>query len=125
MSAESRQQYLKEWYIKNREEVRARQRKYMMQLRKEKREACFKLLGEVCACCGEQEKTFLTIDHVNGGGNIHRRRYGGNDRRLYKEILSDPFAVVKYRTLCWNCNTATRWGRVCPHQLVKEGITCP
>ena len=26
-----------------------------------------------CACCGEKELSFLTIDHINGKGNIHRK----------------------------------------------------
>src|SRR3972149_2266120 len=28
--------------------------------------------GWRCECCGEQEPMFLTIDHIEGGGNIHR-----------------------------------------------------
>jgi hypothetical protein len=29
--------------------------------------------GPVCACCGESQAKFLTIDHVAGNGNAHRR----------------------------------------------------
>src|SRR3989304_6254325 len=34
--------------------------------------------GELkCACCGDGNIEFLTIDHINGGGAKHRRELGG------------------------------------------------
>src|SRR3990172_11531866 len=32
--------------------------------------------GPVCACCGETQDAFLTLDHVNGGGNAERKKIG-------------------------------------------------
>ena len=29
--------------------------------------------GGKCACCGEAEPKFLELDHVFGGGEVHRR----------------------------------------------------
>ena len=29
-----------------------------------------------CKCCGEKEMKFLSMDHVNGGGNKHRKELG-------------------------------------------------
>src|SRR5436853_1904161 len=33
-------------------------------------------LAPACACCGEGHIQFLTIDHVEGGGRMHRRKIG-------------------------------------------------
>lgn len=72
--------------------------------------------GGRCACCGEREPAFLTLDHIGGGGNRHRRLSGG-DRKMKQEIKRLGFPKDKYRLLCMNCQIATRFGRTCPHQL--------
>jgi len=72
--------------------------------------------GGVCACCGEDKLEFLCMDHVNGGGNEHRRELktrGGNAiyRWLVKNNCPDDF-----RVLCHNCNFALGAYGYCPHQ---------
>lgn len=67
-----------------------------------------------CACCSETNPGFLTIDHINGGGNAHRREVGGGNNLLIwlkKQDYPEGFQV-----LCFNCNAGRYWnGGSCPH----------
>jgi hypothetical protein len=69
-----------------------------------------------CACCGEQEDAFLTLDHVNGGGGAHRKQVGskGPNGVLYWLIRND--FPEGYSVLCWNCHMAKDRRGGCPHQ---------
>jgi hypothetical protein len=74
--------------------------------------------GGQCACCGETEPAFLAIDHVNGGGNAHRREVGypkGGGAFFY--WLRKHGYPDGYQVLCHNCNMAKTYLGVCPHQL--------
>jgi hypothetical protein len=70
-----------------------------------------------CACCGEKEINFLCIDHINGGGNKHRKEIsahgkGGNIYNwLYKNNFPEGFQI-----LCHNCNMAKGAYGICPHR---------
>lgn len=68
--------------------------------------------GNKCACCGENEEAFLALDHINGGGNKHRRenKIGLLSYWVRKEGYPDGFQV-----LCHNCNQAKTQRGVCPH----------
>lgn len=68
--------------------------------------------GARCACCGEVEVEFLSIDHIGGGGGVHRKAIGGIG--LYSWLIRNKFPAG-FRVLCMNCNFATRHGRECPH----------
>lgn len=80
--------------------------------------------GPVCACCGETETVVLTVDHINGGGNQHRRQiqkenpvvYRG-DGSMLRKWLSDNNFPPGFQVLCFNCN-ASKGGNngVCHHQ---------
>lgn len=70
-----------------------------------------------CACCGESTYQFLSIDHVNGGGNRHRREKRGNT--LFTWLIKEGFPPG-YQILCHNCNQAKGYYGVCPHQTVKQ-----
>jgi len=70
-----------------------------------------------CACCGESLLEFLTIDHINGGGNKERQKRGFNTA-YYLERENYPSG---YRVLCMNCNFALGHYKYCPHQ--KEGVS--
>lgn len=77
--------------------------------------------GGKCACCGEAEPNFLTIDHVNNDGNVMRKNkvhppcgYG-----LYKWLEKKGFPK-EFQILCYNCNMAkSRYG-ICPHEKVRS-----
>jgi len=60
--------------------------------------------GSKCAICGENHIEFLTIDHIYGGGNQHRKKIrGGTDG--YNWIIKNGFPN-DLQILCWNCNFA-------------------
>jgi hypothetical protein len=73
-----------------------------------------------CACCGENNYEFLTLDHIDGGGTKHRKTLkitAGKD--FYAWIIRNDFPVG-YRVLCMNCNFSFGvWG-YCPHEGRKE-----
>jgi hypothetical protein len=89
---------------------------------REMKSIVFQSYGNRCSCCGESEQSFLVIDHVNGGGAVHRKakRIGV---AFYRLVIKEGFPDT-YRILCCNCN----WGRfvnggTCPHQLPKGSET--
>lgn len=76
---------------------------------------CFAAYGGMCACCGESQIMFLTIDHVNDDGHVERKEYGYSTTNQYKRIL-DAGCPASYQVLCFNCNLGRACnGGVCPH----------
>ena len=74
--------------------------------------------GDSCNCCGEQERTFLTIDHISGDCGrdkyVSGKRIGSIDlcRRIIKLGFPD-----EYQILCFNCNIGKYLNNnVCPHK---------
>ena len=53
----------------------------------------------VCVRCGESDMACLTIDHINGGGNAHRKVIGSH---FYSWLIKQGFPEG-YQTLCMNC----------------------
>lgn len=60
------------------------------------------MYGHACSCCGESHYNFLTLEHILGGGNRHRK--GRAPYTVYKEILAEGYRPDKYTILCYNCN---------------------
>lgn len=77
----------------------------------------------VCACCGDANYAFLTIDHIEGGGNRHsqERKKNGEHQNLYTWLIANEFPVG-FRVLCYNCNCARGNYGYCPHQRPKTGV---
>jgi hypothetical protein len=94
--------------------------------RRNLRQRLFAIYGTFCACCGETEQSFLTIEHIDGTGAEHRRQYksgqGSDSKALYRELINSSPPNPNIRIYCFNCN----WGKFvhgeCPHQLEK-GLT--
>ena len=115
------------WYLLNREQVIKNKVKYKklhpewnrMQAIKSDQKIRLDILNYysnnklVCACCGEAIYEFLTIDHINGGGNKHRKEIGSS-RKLYRWLKIHGYPEG-FRVLCMNCNFATRYRKPCPH----------
>jgi hypothetical protein len=58
---------------------------------------------------------FLTIDHINGGGTVERKRLKRQGVTFYGWLANECFPPG-YQTLCMNCNFAKgHWG-ACPHR---------
>lgn len=76
--------------------------------------------GYVCACCGETERSFLSIDHVHNDGAEHKRKFNlRTGEQMYRWLIRHNFPPG-FQILCMNC----QWGKrnnngVCPHQIGK------
>ena len=82
--------------------------------------------GYRCSCCNENERLFLSIDHVNNDGAEERKsgKYSGSGSAFYNWLRKNNFPSG-YQVLCMNCQIGKhRNGGVCPHQttLISEGI---
>ena len=85
------------------------------------RESNHRLINEVidayggkCACCGETRKEFLTIDHVNGDGNKHKKELGVTGSGFYRWLKQNNYPKG-FQVLCFNCNCGKGSYSVCPH----------
>lgn len=66
-----------------------------------------------CTCCGEGDMTLLNLDHLEGGGNVHRREVGFGPA-FYRWVIKQNFPKG-FQVLCYNCNIGKhRNGGVCP-----------
>jgi len=83
--------------------------------RRRERAAVIEAYGGKCACCGETQYEFLSIDHVAGGGRKHRASLTMSmEHFLYKNGFP-----AGYRLLCHNCNQAIGYYGRCPHGLTR------
>lgn len=85
-------------------------RQYYSKLRNE----LFEAYGNKCTCCGETRKEFFAIDHIQGGGNLEKRKFG--TRPLFRKIREDGYPKDKYQILCHNCNMSLGFYGYCPHK---------
>lgn len=70
-----------------------------------------------CACCGETERDFLVMDHVEGHGNEHRRKTFGRIQggwQFYKWLVKEGFPQG-FQVLCYNCNASKGKHGKCVH----------
>jgi hypothetical protein len=81
---------------------------------RERMEALMAYSGKVpkCACCGEKENKFLSIDHINGGGSKHRKSIGHGHFFRWLKVNNFPKG---FQVLCHNCNLAKGFYGKCPH----------
>lgn len=68
-----------------------------------------------CQCCGESRIEFLTLDHINGGGNKERKKYPAT--MLFRKLRRESYPSG-YRTLCYNCNCSYGKYGYCPHNSI-------
>lgn len=123
---EEAKNYSKAYYQSHKDEVKVyRQTRkkedeaYRQNYKNKYKEKVFSHYGKFCACCGENEIDFLTIDHINGDGNKHRKELGNKGGlSFYKWLVENNFPK-EFQTLCMNCNWAkSRLSNkgICPHQ---------
>lgn len=86
-----------------------------------------KAYGGRCACCGESERGFLTVDHFLIRGNQHRKAISGNRKKgikgkeFYAWVVKNGFPPY-LRVLCWNCNCGREYNKgICPHEKSMDG----
>jgi ribosomal protein L37AE/L43A len=81
--------------------------------------------GAKCACCGEREVLFLTLDHVNNDGAQDRRSHGSRRDfcgwRFYRWLKTHDYPdEIKLQALCFNCNSAKGYFGACPHEQARS-----
>lgn len=100
----------KKWQAKNPEKVIAYRRK----LRADAFEHYSTTRPPSCACCGLATREFLSIDHINNDGNKHRAVIGRQP--IYRWLKAHSYPKG-FQVLCYNCNMAKAFFKVCPHQI--------
>lgn len=60
-----------------------------------------------CVKCGFDDIRALSIDHINGGGNKHRRGLPRASFSLYRWLKTNNYPEG-YQTLCMNCQWIKR-----------------
>ena len=127
---ECTREYSREWNIKRRirlkispkfngtkEEQKQRNREARNRYNKKLRLLIFNYYSNnklECACCGEKEYGFLSLDHINGGGNTHRKEIGFGTQ-LYCWIIKNNYPPI-FQILCYNCNLSKGFLGECPHK---------
>ena len=91
---------------------------------KVKREVFEKYGGCKCACCGDTEIVWLSIDHIDGGGNKHRKELKNKCGVNFYNWLKKQNYPDGYQVLCMNCQFGKHACGICPHQLKRENNDC-
>ena len=90
------------------------------------KEIVFNFYGKTCACCGEPERGFLTLDHINNDGKqdaLSRTRNTSWYLKLAR-LIRQGHPQEGLRTMCYNCNCGrSRNGGICPHEEQRERET--
>lgn len=105
-------------YRKNREVLLERKRKHCLEIKKE----ILNKYGMKCACCGENRFQFLSLDHINGNGNKERKKIKRSGSGYYAYMKKNNYYPKHLQILCFNCNMAKAFYKICPHQLDRKVI---
>ena len=108
---ENNPNYNREWYYKNREKRIESQKRAVLKLK----DNIFERYGNCCACCNESHREFLIIDHIDGGGNKHRKEMTRNGQAIYHWLRKNNYPEG-FQILCANCNMAKAFNSMCPHK---------
>jgi hypothetical protein len=119
-----KERYAKTWREDNPDKYPEYNRKSLRKLKREVMNA----YGGVCACCGETELAFLTIDHIDGNGAEHRREMAGETGLAYSQAGARTYRWLRsnnypagFQVLCANCNCGKHWNQgVCPHEMTER-----
>ena len=76
-----------------------------------------------CACCGESQRDFLTIDHVDGNAYKTSEALGipRGGSELYRWLVRRGFPPG-YAVLCMNCNVSKGKHGICAHKLRIQSV---
>lgn len=109
----------KEKHLRHREQNLAR----MASKYQSAKDKVFAHYGCVCACCGEDKRLFLNVDHENNDGYKYRKNGVKNiHSNIYQWLVSHKFPEG-YQILCYNCNIGKKHNKgICPH-VCQEGST--
>jgi len=99
---------------KNRDRINTRARNRCRRIRIE----TLRHYGGKCTCCGENHMEFLSIDHMRGNGQKHRRENGISS--IYDWLRKSNYPTKDFQILCHNCNLAKGFYGYCPHKKEKN-----
>lgn len=102
---------MRRWRAKHWKSSKEYQRKWKQALRRE----VLDHYGGACACCGETELAFLSLDHKNGGGTKHRQELGLRGAAIWAWVKREGYPDM-FQVLCHNCNQAKGYYGACPHE---------
>jgi len=112
---EEYKQYRHNYYIKNRIKINIQ----MQALRQGLKLECLSHYGgnpPKCSCCGEAKIQFLTLDHIDGDGNKHRKGLRSAGYVFYFWLRKHGFPEG-LQVLCFNCNCGRQLNKgICPHK---------
>ncbi len=101
-------EYKKKYYLEHREENKLKNREYSIKYHhRQKIEILSYYSNEdipYCAVCGDNRLACLSIDHIQGGGNRHRKSIKGN---FYSWLKKQGYPEG-YQVLCMNCQYIKR-----------------
>jgi hypothetical protein len=81
--------------------------------------------GYICACCKETEPDFLSIDHINNDGALHRKSLFGTGKGSIHGWLIKNNYPPGFQVLCMNCQIGkAKNNGVCPHQKGNTTLSC-
>jgi hypothetical protein len=60
----------------------------------------YQYFGSACTNCGCSKLEFLTIDHVNNDGAMHRKKF----QNIYSWLNANNYPKNNFQILCFNCN---------------------
>lgn len=103
--------YAKKYRIKYRDKIRKRENAHLQKLRI-KALTYYGGVPPECRCCKEKYIEFLSLDHINGGGNKHREKI---KRSIWFWLQSKNYPKG-FQVLCHNCNSAKAFYKRCPHE---------
>lgn len=115
---QERKRFASKYYQKNKDKWAKRRPQMIDWMRRKDRENKRLVLTHYggnppkCACCGETEYEFMTIDHTQDNGAEERKRIGRSGAPFYRWVIDNNYPSG-YQVLCRNCN----WGKfrgVCP-----------
>ena len=72
--------------------------------------------GPKCNCCGETTTEFLTLDHINNDGAVHKRSLNTKDSHAIKKWVVQNHFPDNFQILCYNCNCVRNTLGYCPHE---------
>jgi hypothetical protein len=110
----------KKWWKDNPEKTKEIKQKTSLKLKKE----VFELIGDgeiKCACCGESEINFLSIDHKNNDGSYERKKLGlKGGLQFYRYVRDSRNPKQHYQILCFNCNLSKGFYGKCAHYKITK-----
>ena len=113
-----RKLYMSQYYANNREKLKLKNSK---RNKARHNEAKIKVIehytgGDIkcmCSGCEVTEIEFLSVEHINGGGQEDRNKSGA--RTFYERLVKDNYPE-DIEILCFNCNLSRGFHGYCPHE---------